>query len=168
MGQHVIAVINNIPGLYLKKIGAFHEGAKWTIENVPESLIRKAIAKETAQNSKGKIVPVCSFMTPEGAMIGIDQAYLPSFKHGKAPIPPAPAVEFQSKKKRGVDEEPAELDEEVTKAENERLALESEENGDEIETEESEENADENVEESSEEVTVSKKKKLKKAKRSEK
>lgn len=162
MGQHIVAVVNNIPGLFLRGVGTFPEGAKWTVETVPEKLIEKALAKDTAMNTKKQIVPVCSFITAEGSIITIDQAYIPRLKVGKPPPPPPPVVEFQSNKKR--HEEPPELDD--TKEDPEDKQLDDERIIKELEKEENDENEkvvdDSEDEEIPAEEAAPKKKKLKK------
>lgn len=154
MGQHIIAVVNNISGLFLRGVGTFAAGAKWTIESVPPSLIEKAKNKETARNDKGHLIPICYFVTSEGNYVGIDDAYIPSFKIGKPPPPPAPVVEFQSKKNRDSSLEPELKEDDENKLESEKENIEDE-IGD-VDSEEKEED-----EESTDGVAIKKKKKKK-------
>lgn len=165
MGQHIVSVINNIPGLFLKKVGSHHAGAKWSVDNVPEILIEKAKAKETGKNAKGNIVPICSFITAEGSIVGIEQAYIPRFKIG---TPPPPLVEFQSKKSRNAVSAPEpEVDttkpEDEDKLEDDNSTLLNNGESEEDEKEENEESSDEseNETEATEEESSPKKKKKK-------
>lgn len=109
MGMHVVAVRNNIDGLHIKGVGTYAEGSTWSIDTVPEKLINKAKAGEKAKDKKGRMVHLCSFMTPDGSWIDISEAYIPRFNIGKPPVEPKV---FESSKK--LREEPPEQDEVVS------------------------------------------------------
>lgn len=107
MGQHVVVIQNEIEGLHIKGEGTFAAGSRWSVETVPEKIITKIKAGETALNVKGKTVPICSFITAEGHSVALKDAYIPKFNIGKPP----PQVKEQvkeyevSKKSRVVDVE---------------------------------------------------------------
>lgn len=169
MSQIVTLARCEIRGLHIKKVGTFDVGAVWTIDSIPEELIKKVQAKETALNPQGKKSRLVSFMTPHGAWIGIEDAYIPKFGIGKPPIDAE--VYESSKKTRSKSSETADetqAEEEVTeetavKKKKKKVAEEEE-----VVEEAAEEEAEEEKEETEEETEESKpSRKKKRSKRSE-
>jgi len=169
MSQIVTLARCEIRGLHIKKVGTFDVGAVWTIDSIPEALIKKAQAKEIALNPQGKKSRLVSFMTPHGAWIGIEDAYIPKFGIGKPPIDAE--VYESSKKTRSKSSETADetqAEEEVTEetaVKKKKKKVAEEEEVVEEAAEESEEEKEEETEEETEESKPSRKKK--RSKRSE-
>lgn len=171
MSQIVTLARCEIRGLHIKKVGTFDVGAVWTIDSIPEALIKKVQAKETALNPQGKKSRLVSFMTPHGAWIGIEDAYIPKFGIGKPPIDAE--VYESSKKTRSKSSETADetqAEEEVTEetavkkkkkkvAEEEEVVEEAAEETEVVEEEE----AKEEVEETEESKPSRKKKRSKRS-----
>lgn len=129
MGQHVTVCRVDVDGLHVKKVGTFSAGQLFAVEAIPPELIEKVKRGETGPNKKGLQVPLCSFMTPTGAWIPFEEAYLAHWGLGKAP-PELVAYEASKKSREPVadpapkappaDEEPAEVAApEVSEAESE-------------------------------------------------
>lgn len=124
MSQHVIVVRVDMNGLYVKKSnpgghsGTYGAGAKWPIEEAPESLINKAKENITFNDPKtGNTLRAISFMTSAGNWIGIEDAYIPKYGIGKKPTEPEINEYTKSKKERNSvlktkekDVEPPEID----------------------------------------------------------
>lgn len=170
MSQIVTLARCEIRGLHIKKVGTFDVGAVWTIDSIPEELIKKVQAKETALNPQGKKSRLVSFMTPHGAWIGIEDAYIPKFGIGKPPIDAE--VYESSKKTRSKSSETAdetqaeeEVTEETAVKKKKKKVAEEEEVVEEAAEEEAEEEKEEETEEETEESKPSRKKK--RSKRSE-
>lgn len=169
MSQIVTLARCEIRGLHIKKVGTFDVGAVWTIDSIPEALIKKVQAKETALNPQGKKSRLVSFMTPHGAWIGIEDAYIPKFGIGKPPIDAE--VYESSKKTRSKSSETADetqAEEEVTEetaVKKKKKKVAEEEEVVEEAAEEAEEEKEEETEEETEESKPSRKKK--RSKRSE-
>ena len=97
MGQIVTVCKIDVDGLYVKKVGTFAAGQMLPIDQVPEPLMQKIKNGEKGLNKKGQLIPICSFMTPTGAWISVDESYIPQFNIGTPP----PNVEiFESKSEK--------------------------------------------------------------------
>lgn len=115
MGQHVLNCRIDVDGLHLKGIGTYAEGHIFPIESVPEKLIIKAKAGDTGVNKKKVRVPICTFMTPDGAFITINKAYIPQFGIGKPPVvdntrPDNKPIQEQNLVKEEKKEEPVKVE----------------------------------------------------------